>query len=607
VSTRVISRARAAGRSGSRVERLGLGIIALGLVFRIWALAGSWFFFDDLAFLSAGTNDPLTWDFVGRVYAGHVMPAGWLVVKALATWAPYQWGVWAGFLVVLQALASWGMLRLLRSMFGDTQAVLPLLAGYVFYVFTVPAGIWFAAGINQLPFQVGLVFGLHAHLDYLRTRRTRSLVLTLVWTVASLAFYEKSLLLFGLYALFALCWFSSGRLGERVAQLWKTYRAGVIAYGTVAIVYLVIYAKVGLSIGSTQPDGTLLSAVAYRLIGRAFSTAAIGGPFSWISTSATSLADPSDLISLGSWVALGSLVWYAASTRTRSRRAWSLIVFTLVADVYLLASARANLVGPDIGLEYRYQTESAAVLVLAVGLAFLPLLGAVEVNEVREDVPRPYEQKLTIQALTVCVVIAALVSTLTYVRNWQQHNHTEAYFDNVAETADRIEDRPAPVVDGSLPQDLLWAFGYPENTYSHIFKTMDGKVTYPTHSLDRLYVIDGLGQLTPAVIPRTRFMVGGSGCGYVLKRRIPTAITLNGPVIGGGWWIQMTYGAPKPFKVTLGYGSESLPLELPAGDHTVYFQAGGRFSSVLVDNSPAGARACITSLSLGQPSAQLTP
>ena len=84
----------------------------------------------------------------------------------------------------------------------------------------------------------------------------------------------------------------------------------------------------------------------------------------------------SDLISLGSWVALGSLVYYAFTTRTASRRAWSLIVFSLAADVYLLASARANLVGPDIGLEYRYQTESAAIVVLAIGLAFLPLLGA---------------------------------------------------------------------------------------------------------------------------------------------------------------------------------------------------------------------------------------
>jgi hypothetical protein len=381
----------------------------------------------------------------------------------------------------------------------------------------------------------------------------------------------------------------------------------VIAYAAVAAGYLVVYAKVGLSFGSQQPDGSLLSEVAYRLIGRAFSTAAIGGPFEWTSQSANSLADPSDLISLGSWVALGSLIWYAASTRTISRRAWSLIAFTLAADVYLLASARANLVGPDIGLEYRYQTESAAVLVLAIGLAFLPLVGAVEVNQVREDVPRPYEKKVTIQAITVAVVIAGMVSTLAYVRNWQQGNHTETYFHNVQDSLRAIQDKPAPVVDGSLPQTLLWAFGYPENTYSHIFKTMDGDISYPTTSVDRLFVIDDTGRLVQAQIPRTRFMVGETGCGYVLKRRVPTAITLNGPVIGGGWWIKMTYGAPKAFGAKVGLGSSSFHMDFPAGDHTVYFRANGSYSAVLMDNSPQGAHACITSLTLGQPTAQAAP
>ena len=228
----------------------------------------------------------------------------------------------------------------------------------------------------------------------------------------------------------------------------------MITYGAVAIGYLVIYAKVGLSFGSEQPDSSLITAVAYRLVGRAFSTAAIGGPLEWISFSATSLANPSDLISLGSWVALGSVIWYAASTRTHSRRAWSLIAFTLAADVYLIASARATLVGPDIGLEYRYQTESAAVLVLSIGLAFLPLIGAVEVNDFRTDVQRPHERAVTMQAITVAIVVAAVLSTLTYVRNWQQHNHTEAYFDNVR-PASALSQKPLPVVDGSLPRPAL--------------------------------------------------------------------------------------------------------------------------------------------------------
>jgi hypothetical protein len=595
------------GRDRSAVNRLGLIVIALGLAFRIWALTGSWFYFDDLAFLSAGTNDPLTWHFVGRVYAGHLMPAGWLVIKALATWAPYRWAVWAGFLVLLQALAWWGMLRLLRSMFGESPLVPALLALNVFYVFTVPAGVWFAAGINQLPLQVALAFGLTAHLDYLRTRRVRSLVVTLLWTVGSMAFYEKSIILFGLYALLALGWFSQGRLGERVGQLWRQYRVGVLAHGVLALAYLGIYTQVGLPFGgSQQPPGTLLSDVAYRLVGVAFSTGTVGGPFEWRSMSANALADPTDLISLGSWVAVGSLVWYAASTRTKSWRAWSLIVFTLAANVYLLSSARANLVGPDIGLEYRYQTESAAVFVLSVGLAFLPLRGAVEVNAVREGAERPLEKASYVRLLTVAVVFASMVSTLAYVRNWQDNNLTKPYFDNVRATAAAVPQKPVPLVDQSLPQNLIWAFGYPENTDSHIFRTLGGRLAYPDHSIDALYLLDDIGRVTPAQIPQTRVMAPGTGCGYILGRS-PTRIPLNGPVIGGGWWIRMTYGAPRAFDARIGLGDRSFTMRLPRGDHTAFFRADGSYSSVLLDNDPSGRHTCVTGLDLGAPTAQPSP
>jgi hypothetical protein len=600
VSARVLLRPRANRRAGSEILFLGLIIIALGLLFRILALAGSWFYFDDLAFMSAGTNDPLTWSFIGRVYAGHLMPAGWLVIKALATWAPYQWGVWAGLLVLMQAVASWGMLRLLRSMFGDTRAVLGLLAGYVFYVFTLPAGLWFAAGINQLPLQIGLAFGLHAHLDYLRTRRTRSLILTLAWTMGSLAFYEKSVILFGLYALVALCWFSHGRIGDRVREVWDGYRAGVVALGSACVLYLGVYAQVGLSVGSHQPGTSLLGSVAYRLIAQAFSTATIGGPFEWRPISANALADPSDLMSLVSWVVVGSVIWYAASTRTMSRRAWSLIAFTLLADTYLLASARANLVGPDIGLEYRYQSESAAVFVLSLGLAFLPLQGAKETNAVREGAPRGDERPPILALITVSIVLAALISSLGYVRNWQHANPTRPYFDNVRRTLRDISPKPVPLVDGSVPLNLLWAFGFPENTYSHVFKSLNGRVAYPDHSVDALYVLDDTGRAVPAEIPPTRTMAGGSGCGYVLDGST-TTIPLNGPVIGGGWWVALDYGAPQAFPLRISRGDQSTMVPLPAGDHRVYFRADGSYDSLVLTYPPEARSTCVTGVTLGLP------
>ena len=42
------------------------------------------------------------------------------------------------------------------------------------------------------------------------------------------------MLLFGFYAMFALCWFARGTLSERVVGLWRNYRTGIIAHGAVA-------------------------------------------------------------------------------------------------------------------------------------------------------------------------------------------------------------------------------------------------------------------------------------------------------------------------------------------------------------------------------------
>ena len=131
-------------------------------------------------------------------YGGHLMPGGFLAAWLLTEVAVYSWAPWAARACsVLQALAGVGMLRLLVSMFGRPPLVLALLAGYLVYVFTLSAGIWWAAGINQLPMQIALVFGLHAHVEYLRHRRIRSLVAALAWTLGGLLFYEKTLLLLG--------------------------------------------------------------------------------------------------------------------------------------------------------------------------------------------------------------------------------------------------------------------------------------------------------------------------------------------------------------------------------------------------------------------------
>lgn len=590
-------------RRPDRFVLAGALLIVLQLGFRAWALWGSWFYFDDLAFMSRAMNQPFDVAYLTESYGGHLMPAGFALAWVLTKWWAYQWAPWAVTLLVLQLVAAIGMFRLLVSMFGRRRFVLVLLAGYLAWVFTLPAGVWWAAGINQVPLQIALTFGLTAFLAHLRTQRVRPLVVSLLWVVAGLLFYEKTVLVIGVYALVALCWFSAGKTPERLRRLWEEYRLAVVVFAVAGGAYLAVYAAYGLNFSPGESADVPWAPIAWNLVAVAMLPAVVGGPLDWEPITGGAFANPTDVVMLVSWAAVGALVLYAWRSRTISKRAWSLLAFTTLGNVALLASARAGIVGPDIAREYRYQTEAGAIVVLAIGLAFLPLLGAREGNAVRTDAPAGYEGPRLVAAVTAVVVAVSAVSSIRWVDVWQDRNPTRDYIGNV-ETALTSADQPVPLVDAGVPQNLLWSFRYPENTYSHLFRPWAQHMSFPRDAVDDLHLFDDRGRLAPVRLDPAREMVepkhAHRDCAYPLSGdevRVP----LDGPVIGAGWWVTVDYDSPVATHVRLVAGDEVHEVDLPAGEHTAWFQAAGTFHQVVVDSFPAGTGLCITDLALGSP------
>lgn len=590
----------------ARVDRIvviGLLMIAAQLAYRWWALSGSWFYFDDLAFISRAQNQPLDASYLFESYGGHLMPGAFWVIWWLTHWFPFEWTAWALVLIGLQALASVGMLRLLLSCFGHRKAILALLAGYLAMASTLPAFIWFAAGINQLPLQVALVFGLHAHLGYLRTRRTRHLLVTLGWTAFGLLFYEKTLILFGIYAIVAAAWFSTGSVLERVKDVWTRYRTGVLAHGAMAVGYLVLYVELGLNFDAENASSTPWTPVVYNLVAVAFATAAIGGPFQWQTATVGSIADPSQLVMLASWVALGLLFWHARRTRTRSQRGWLLIGYALALNVGLVVTARAFIVGPDIALEYRYQSESSALLAISAGLALLPLLGARETNEIRADAPVGLETPRNLTVVTVALTLAAVISASRFVEVWWAQNPTPEFFANLESSLAEASSTPVPMVDVGLPQTLLWSFRYPENSYSHVLRPYSDQIEYVTSSVDHLYMLNEVGQLAPVLVTPVRSAVPAPdpSCAYPLGGT-PVDIPLDGPVVGDGWWIRLGYHSEEAVDVEITAGTQVHELTLEPGLHNAFVTAEGEFDTVRVERtSGPHPRVCLNELVLGLP------
>jgi hypothetical protein len=78
-------------------------------------------------------------------------------------------------------------------------------------------------------------------------------------------------------------------------------------------------------------------------------------------------------------------------------------------------------------------------------------------------------------------------------------------------------------------------------------------------------------------------------------------IPLDGPVIGGGWWIALDYRSPVDTHFRLVAGDEAHDVDVPAGRHTAWFQAAGTFREVVINSFPDDTGLCVTDLVLGAP------
>ena len=585
-------------RTGRGVVLTGAGLIAVQLAFRGWAVAGSWFQFDDFAYMSRVANARLGGVLL-EPYSGHVMPGGMFLTWVNHEIAPTTWALPAAELLLMQGAASVGCLAFLVSAFGPRAGVLPPLTIYLFSVISLPAFIWWAAGVNQLPLQIAFFWGLYTHLALLRSGRPRYAVATMLVTLAGLAFYEKTLLLFAVFAIVTLGYFARGNLFARARTTWTRYQGAVLGYGAVAIGYTVFYALWALNFSPGGADEQTLGPAFGRMAVRAFATGIVGGPLGWRHpTDPFATAEPSDLMVVAACVALLAVGVMTTRARTRAKRAWLIPAVLLASDVFLVATARSAV--PAVAEDYRYQTELAAGVAVALGLSLLPLLGAVESAEPR----RPsafFDSPAWVTAATVLVASLSLASSLQYALHWQDGRQSRQYFANV-EQGLNAEDAPVPLVDVPVPDYMLWGLNYPENATSHVLRAYSDMTSFPSVATDRLFIIATNGEVAPVVLSSVRDAVPGPArkCGYRVADSA-VRIPLNGPVQGGGWWVRIGYLSSGDSPVEVTAGTRVHDTEVRRGVHSLYFATGTAVRSIAISGLRNGVTMCTDEVTLGLP------
>ena len=346
---------------------IAAALVVLQSGLRAWVGYRGYFFLDDFAFTGMAADHSLTdlHGFLLHPYNSHLMPGAFVEVWVLTALWPLNFAAVMTVGVVLQVVVAYAFYRLLTELFGTRPAVLVPFALFLFSPITLPAFVWWAAALNQLPQQLAMITALWCQVRYLRTGRTRIGILGAVATLAGLLFSEKTLLTVPLVAAFTLFWFARGGALRRLSSCWQAHWRVWAAYLVISVPYAGYYLIEVPSPGRSPVSGGDILRLFGSSFGHALDPGLLGGPWTWRPVGFVgALADPGPI---GTWVAgfvvavvaVGSVVWHRHAVF-----GWLLGIGYALLALGLLAVSRATFIGPLIGDEYRYVTDVAAVAVV---------------------------------------------------------------------------------------------------------------------------------------------------------------------------------------------------------------------------------------------------
>jgi hypothetical protein len=586
-------------------------LILAQLVLRGWASAGGFYLLDDLVFIDRAANLP----FDARIfddYNGHFMPGSFALVKVLTAIAPLSWPAVVAVGLVQQLAIDVVLARLLVLLFGRRPGVLVPLAVYLTSSITLPAFLWWAAALNQLPMQLAVLLALRAHVRYLHSGATRDAVRSALAVAAGLLFSEKTVLALPLLVAVTLFWFCTGGPLARVLATARRHRTAWGLQIGLAVAYLVFYVLHVKSPIVGTPTVADTAELAGTAVLRSVLPGLLGGPWRWEDFPPTlAITDPPAVLE---WAALAVSVVVVAVSLLRRRgagRAWVLLALYVAGTCLLLAASRVQVVGPfALAREYRYFTDVAMVGALCVAFAFLPVRDGPEVLRARR---RPLPQRLrrvlvtarpALPALGVLTVLAlaagSVVSTIDYAQRWHA-NPTRPFVETAR--ADLTGQPGTVLVDGIVPDPVQWHVLGPYALASSVLAAdPNAHFLHDGESSGTISMLDDQGHVQGAHVVAVTTAVPGPtpNCGWlVADRPVPVPLQYGG-VGAWGWVVRVVWLSATDNSGWITAGEQRrIPVLLPAGLHETFVQVSGAVDQVTVELADPTRPVCIAQVEIG--------
>ncbi|MFF3664437.1 hypothetical protein [Microtetraspora malaysiensis] len=605
-----------------------LALIVISLLLKGGVLARGYFIEDDFLFVGDAYEHNLTWDYLTRVHKGHLMPGALGLVWVLSRIAPYNWFLVAAVMLALQAVASVGMLVLLRRLFGDRVGILVPLALYLFAPLTVPALSWWSAALNAVPLQVAMVFSLAAHARFLRDGTARHAWQGLAWAAFGMAFSTKGAFLPLVTFALTTAYFGTGRTQGWVRAAVRELRARPRVWGAYAallagytLLYLLRQGTAGEE-GAGVPKADVALGLAGWMLGRTFPTGVVGGPLNWGGLAGTGgLADPPVAMIVVSWLALAAVVVFTCLYRRRAWRAWTVAaLYVVVADAIPTILARGRYTAL-VGTETRYVADAVVVFAVCLALSSLPLRG--EGDAYRR--PLPGVMPLTTALLTVAFLVASVASVNAYGNTVTAADRVRPYVENVRDALARLPEG-AQIYPRPVPDQVVLPWNGDRRLTSRVLapladEALRARMRDPAPA-ERPYVVDDSGKIVAIdhlygyfdmvedlngdggrATGTTGRSVGGRAKGRACYELRAGAVAFPVESFGGPEGVgALSYRSTRPVTVEVSLGEVTRRLDLPATAESrlVYFPHPGAGDGLRIAlDDPGTTGFCLKAVAFG--------
>ena len=582
--------------TGRRVVQVAGLLVVLQLLLRTWVAASGYFWQDDLIVASRAVSMPLlSSEFLMYDHDGHFMPAGFLLTGIFTHLAPLQFWPLVVAMVVMQALASLAVWRLLRLLLGDRPVLLVPLLLYLFSPLTLPAFSWWMAAVNALALQAGMAWVAADAVQLVRTGRIRFAVTGSIACALALAFFEKSIVV--PVVAFAVVVLLQRAAGDP-APIMSALRCGRWLWTGLALVLAVWGWAYSSVVGSPAigPDGagTVPQAIGLVRTGvlRGLLPALVGGPLTW---DAGAWADPPQAMTvIGGLAVLVAVVW-SARRRRGCGVIWWLVAGYVAACAAAMVLGRLTVMTADVlALSLRYFSDSALVIAIALALV---LQAPARTEPARHRLLTGHGTRLVAVGAVAAFVLASLWSTVTYTRAWSAistHDYLIAAEKSLAEA-------DVPLLDHPVPPDVLWALAFPRNLASQVFAPLEDRPEF-SRATPELLMLDGSGHLADARVAPLRWIQEGEfeGCGHPVGDRRTTVVPLDGPLVPWDWTVQLNYLAGADGVLEVSLDGESVRTPVQRGPNTVFLRVLGGGENLHVRSRTAGVAVCLDSGVVGR-------